>query len=152
MCIRDRYQRRVHGDMSSNLFAFKCQQEKILNRYQQMFREFERTIEITHEVPGSPFKPYLTSPLKLMAYNLANFDSWPRWDDRKYKIAELIDANGADFVALEEARQKRFPKWKDMVQDLVSLLKTSYYVVFQAAMDYNDENPFGVIDLSLIHI
>lgn len=82
---------------------------------------------------------FLAETLKVMTYNAANFQDHPRWDERCKAIAAEIDKHSPDLIGIQELRYTTSLILRvNMINNLLSKLRTPYYVLFKSAMNHGN--------------
>lgn len=83
--------------------------------------------------------------MRVMSYNVWNYDSGRDWDVRKKVVAEIVKRADVDVVAFQELRWH--PTKGNMVHDLVEAIGKDHplttTVIERAAMLYGDKTVEG---------
>jgi len=66
----------------------------------------------------------IRNEIKIMTYNVWNFDSGPNWERRKMDVGDIVKKTDVDFVAWQELRKDS--AGRDMMRDLKELLSPDF--------------------------
>lgn len=93
---------------------------------------------------------HATGTVKVLGFNVWNFDDGPEWPERVRLIAQIINETSPDIIALQEVRIKlNNPNAKSQLADIVALLDSTYaHFAYQGAMVHPqtyDEEGLGLI-------
>lgn len=71
--------------------------------------------------------------LRIMTWNIANYDDHSNWNQRSINIGELIKQKDIDIIGLQEIRSNILNK-KNALKDILSSIKNNYQYIYAPAM------------------
>ena len=109
----------------------------------QLLKFMEENVELKKNDNQDNGKPNEKYNLRIMSYNIANFDNHKKWDERKLKIAEEIKDINPDIIGLQEIRfetnfESESYNPKNMLLDLAVLLPNYYQFEWIPIMYYDN--------------